>query len=71
MHINFVSDWRKSWRWLSVQVPAVNTAFLATWALLPVKFQDALPLPAVLAIAIVLIALGVAGRMVDQSGVKK
>ena len=70
MRINLVDDWRRSWRWLSVQVPAVNTAFLATWALLPEKFQDALPLPVVLGIAIALIVIGVAGRLVDQPGAK-
>lgn len=71
MKLTLVSDWRKSGRWLSVQIPAINAAFLATWALLPVKFQDALPPAAFIWIAIALIVIGVAGRLLDQSGVKK
>jgi hypothetical protein len=65
--MKIVEEWRQSWRWLSVQVPALNTAFLGTWALLPEKFQDSLPLPYVLGIAIALLVLGVAGRLIDQA----
>lgn len=71
MRINLVDDRRKCGRWLSVQIPAINAAFLATWAILPAKFQDALPPVAVISISVALIVLGVAGRLVDQSGVKK
>lgn len=71
MRIAPVENWRKSWSWLSVQIPAINAAFLATWALLPAKFQDALPPVAVICISVALIVLGVAGRLLDQSGVKK
>lgn len=66
MKLKLVSDWRQSWRWLSIQLPALNTAFLATWALLPSKFQDALPVNMVLWIALALIVLGVIGRLIDQ-----
>lgn len=69
--MKLVPDWRSAWKWLSVQVPAINTAFLTTWALLPPKFQDALPLPAVLAIAISLLLTGMAGRLLDQTEDKK
>ena len=64
--MKLVHNWKQSLGWFSVQVPAINTAFLGTWALLPVKFQDALPMPWVIGIAIVLILLGVAGRLIDQ-----
>lgn len=61
-----ISNWRKSWRMLSVQIPSLNVAFLATWAALPAKFQDALPLPWVIGIAVTLIVLGVVGRLLVQ-----
>ena len=67
MKLKPVPDWRQAWRWLSIQFPVINTAFLATWALLPAKFQDSLPLPWVLGIAIALLVLGVAGRLIDQT----
>lgn len=66
-----VDDAKQCWRWLSVQLPALNLAFLGTWSVLPQKFQDALPLPWVVGIAAVLIVLGVAGRLIDQPGKPK
>jgi len=64
--MTLVPNWRTAWRWLSIQFPVLNTAFLGTWAVLPDKFQDALPLPWVIGIAIFLIVAGVFGRLVKQ-----
>jgi hypothetical protein len=64
--VKLVPEARKAWRWLSIQIPALNVAFLATWSLLPAKFQDALPLPWVIGIAVALIVLGVVGRLIHQ-----
>lgn len=61
-----VSDFRSAWRWFSVQMPALNTAFLLTWANLPEKFQSVLPVSWVIGIAVALLVLGVAGRLIDQ-----
>lgn len=65
--MKLVDDWRSALRWFSVQVPAVNAAFLLTWSQLPQKFQDALPLPWVIGIAVVLLVVGVVGRLVKQT----
>jgi protein-S-isoprenylcysteine O-methyltransferase Ste14 len=64
--MRLVDDWRKALKWFSVQIPAVNVAFLATWAALPPKFQDALPVPWVIGIAVVLLVLGIVGRLIKQ-----
>lgn len=64
--MKLVDDWKKAWKWLSVQLPALNLAFLGTWALLPEKFQEALPMPWVIGIAVALIVCGIAGRLVKQ-----
>jgi protein-S-isoprenylcysteine O-methyltransferase Ste14 len=64
--MKFVTDVKQCWRWLSVQIPALNVAFLGTWAVLPAKFQEALPMPWVIGIAVGLIVLGVAGRLYKQ-----
>lgn len=61
-----VDDWRQALKWLSVQFPALNLAFLGTWSALPAKFQDALPLTWVIGIAAALIVFGVIGRLLDQ-----
>jgi hypothetical protein len=66
LKVTFVEDWRKALRWFSVQASAVNAMFLVTWASLPPKFQDALPVPWVIGIAVALLVLGTFGRLVDQ-----
>lgn len=65
-----IANWRKAWRMLSVQIPAINAAFIATWAALPQKFQDAYPLPWALGTVLVLLVLGVVGRLVKQPKVQ-
>ena len=65
--MKLVANAKSCWKWLSIQIPIVNLAFLATWGTLPAKFQDAIPLPWVIGIAVVLIVLGVAGRLLDQT----
>jgi hypothetical protein len=64
--MKLVSDWKKALGWFSVQIPAANAALLLTWSQLPAKFQEVLPMPWVLGIAIALLVLGVLGRLVDQ-----
>lgn len=64
--MKLVEDWRKAYKWLSVQIPAINAAFLLTWTQLPQKFQEALPLPWVIGIAVSLLVLGMVGRLMHQ-----
>jgi protein-S-isoprenylcysteine O-methyltransferase Ste14 len=64
--MKLVDNAKQCWRWLSVQIPALNIAFLGTWSVLPAKFQDALPMPWVIGIAACLIVLGVIGRLYKQ-----
>jgi hypothetical protein len=61
-----IEDAKQAWRWLSMQIPAFNATFLLVWASLPQKFQDALPLPWVIGIAVVLLVAGMVGRLVKQ-----
>lgn len=68
--MKLINEWRKIYKYISVQIPALNVAFLGTWALLPQKFQDALPIPWVIVIAITLLVAGVAGRMIAQPKLK-
>lgn len=68
MKVCLVPNWRRAWRWLSMNIPATNFAFLGTWATLPPKFQDALPIEWVLGIAAALILMGMFGRLIEQEG---
>lgn len=65
-----IPNWRKAWRMLSVQIPAINTALIATWASIPSKFQDAYPLPWLLGTVVVLLIMGVVGRLIAQPKTK-
>jgi hypothetical protein len=65
--MRLTKDWKDAWKWFSIQVPVVNTAFLATWASLPAKFQDILPIGVVIGIAVALLILGVVGRVINQT----
>jgi hypothetical protein len=49
--MKLVNNAKQCWRWLSVQIPALNIAFLGTWSVLPAKLQDAPPMPWVIGIA--------------------
>lgn len=65
-----VTEWRRAWRWLSVQVAALSVAF----GLLPADTQAAMLsavgikptwIPAIIG------ALFIAGRLVNQNGSEK
>jgi hypothetical protein len=63
-------DNAKSWyKMLSLQANALNVSFLATWALLPPKFQEVLPVEVVIGIAVSLLVLGTIGRLIKQDSV--
>lgn len=65
--MKLIDEWRQAHKWLSVQIPAINAAFLLVWSQLPQKFQDVLPVPVVIGIAVFLLVAGVFGRVVDQT----
>jgi hypothetical protein len=67
--MRLTEDWKDAWKWFSVQLPIVNTAFLTTWAALPAKFQDILPVGVVIGIAVALLIAGVVGRVINQTKV--
>lgn len=65
-------DNAKQWyKMFSLQANALNVSFLATWSLLPAKFQDVLPVPAVIGIAVSLLILGTLGRLIKQDSVSQ
>lgn len=69
MHL--IPEWRKAWRMFSVQSMALSTALLATWAVLPDDMRASIPSDIVTTIAIIVLVLGMIGRVVDQPKVKE
>lgn len=66
-----VAGWHQAWRWYSVNCPAIAVALLGAWAALPEKLQDSFSPLELKVAAIVLIALGIGGRLIDQTGKPK
>lgn len=64
--MSLIPNARKWYRMFSIQANALNGAFLGTWVLLPPKFQEAVPVPVVIGIAIGFLVLGVIGRLWSQ-----
>lgn len=63
-----VSDWRRAWRWFSVQVLAAIAALPFVWAYIPPEVQAWVPeawRPWILA---AMALAGIAGRLIDQPG---
>ena len=67
-NVKLISNASEAWKFLSMQFPALNLAFILTWAALPKPLQDAVPVPVLLSIAVVLIVLGMLGRLYKQTG---
>lgn len=63
---HLIPDWKRAWRWFSVQAMVLSTAILSTWALLPADLKARLPEDVGLWAAVGTLAAGVIGRVVDQ-----
>ena len=68
--MTLVEDAKKAWRWISVQAMVAAGAIQGAWMFIPDDMKDSLPKGLVSGATIVLLALGVAGRLVKQ-GKKK
>lgn len=64
--LKLVPEWRKAWRWVSMQAMALATAALATWSLMPDDLKSALPSWLVPGFAAGVLIFGMAGRLVKQ-----
>jgi hypothetical protein len=59
-------DWKQAYRWLSMQGMTVAATFLVVWALVPEKMQDSFSPTELKLMAVGLIAMSMAGRLVKQ-----
>lgn len=64
--MKLVDDWKRCYRWFSVQSMAISGALLATWALMPEDLKSSLPPQMIVGTAVGILALGVIGRVVEQ-----
>ena len=66
-----VDGWRQAWRWFSMQAMAAAGLLLTVWATIPEDLKAVMPPAWTKGIAIALIVLGLAGRIVKQPGTQK
>lgn len=64
--MKLVPDWKRAYRWFSMQAMALSLALLGAWELLPADLKEALPEAYTRVAAIVLLLAGLAGRLVKQ-----
>jgi hypothetical protein len=65
--MTIVPDWRRAWRWFSVQAFAVIMAIPFVWMSLPDDVKGFLPEAAEPWVLAALAAIGLFGRLVDQN----
>ena len=66
--MKLVSNWRQSWRWLSMQAFALQGAVAGAWLAVPDDMRASVPSEWLAACALVLTVLGAIGRLVPQGG---
>ena len=61
-----VENWRKSWKWFSVQAMTIAASVQGTWMPLPEEMKSSIPQSWISYVTIALMVLGVIGRLVKQ-----
>ena len=64
--MQLIPDWRLAWRLFSVLAQAIALAVLGAWQFMPDDLRSAVPSWAVVTVAMVLLVLGIIGRLVAQ-----
>jgi hypothetical protein len=64
----WVKNARQSWRWWSVQAMTLQGAAAGAWLAVPDDMRASVPSEWLAACAVVLTAVGIVGRLVDQGG---
>lgn len=66
--MKLIPNWRQALKMLSVQANVINGAGLSAWSSLG-DLRERVPVEAVIAFAVVMLVLGVVGRLVRQDSV--
>lgn len=65
--MRLVTNWKRAWRWISVQAMVLACALQGAWMFVPDDLRASIPPGVVQGFTIVLLVLGVIGRLVDQT----
>lgn len=64
--VQLVEDWRKAWRWFSVNAMVLAAAIQGAWLQIPDDMKASIPPALVSYSTIALLVLGVLGRLLKQ-----
>lgn len=64
--MQLVSNWKKAWRWFSMQAMVIAGAVQGTWIALPDDLRSSVPIEWVSSATLGLMVLGAVGRLVSQ-----
>lgn len=68
--MKLIPNWRQAWRMFSVQAMTLAGAMQAAWVAIPPDLKDRVPDGLVDVLTVAILALGIAGRLVDQGTAK-
>ena len=66
MKLQLIDDWRKAWKWFSVNAMLLAAAIQGAWLQIPDDMKTHIPPQLVQYATIALLILGVAGRLIKQ-----
>ena len=61
-----IPEWRRAWRWFSIQAMVVSAAVQLGWSSLPDDLKSKLPEKLCRNISVVALLLGIGGRVIQQ-----
>ena len=64
--MKLISNWKQALRMFSVQAQSLNLVGIAAWTALPDDMRAMIPPSVVLGLAMVLLVLGIVGRLIAQ-----
>ena len=69
--MTFIPNIKQAWKMFSIQAQAINAALLVSWQSLPATLQTVIPVQYLLVIAVILLVLGMVGRVIQQDAIKQ
>lgn len=69
--MTLIPNIKQAWKMFSIQAQTINAALLVSWQSLPASFQTILPVQYLIVIAVVLLLLGIVGRVIKQDAIKQ
>ena len=69
--MTFIPNIKQAWKMFSIQAQTINAGLILTWQSMPIAFQSAFPVQYLLILAVILLVLGIVGRVIQQDNVIK